>query len=64
MALPCFHEILHLLACPLAIIEILDDGIIATCAGQVRVLSIKWIISYFASCGCRNHITVGVLSLG
>lgn len=38
MALPGFHELLHLLACLLSIIHILDDGIIATGGGQVRVL--------------------------
>lgn len=29
MVLPGFHEILHLLARPLTVIQILDDGIIA-----------------------------------
>ena len=38
ISLPGFHEVLHLLACPLAIIEILDDGIVASCASQLRVL--------------------------
>lgn len=36
---PGFHEVFDLFACPLAIIEVLDDGVIARCTGQLAVLS-------------------------
>lgn len=38
MVLPGFHELLHLLARPLAVIQILDDAIVPSRGGQVSVL--------------------------
>lgn len=36
---PGFHEVFDLFACPLAVIEVLDDGVVARCTGQLAVLS-------------------------
>lgn len=41
MALPGFHELLHLLACPLTIVQILDYSIVPRRGSQVSVLLVR-----------------------
>lgn len=36
---PGFYEVFDLLARPLAVIEVLEDGVVTRCAGQLAVLS-------------------------
>jgi len=35
---PGFHEVLDFFACPFAVIQVLDDGVISSCAGDISVL--------------------------
>jgi hypothetical protein len=37
---PGFHEVFYLLACLLAIVEVLDDTVITPSAGEIPVLAI------------------------
>lgn len=41
MASPGFHELLHLLACPLTIVQILDYSFVPRRGGQVSVLLVR-----------------------